>query len=254
VNVLQSRRNITALLVILGCVGVGGALIASSISGPPVSSARAGLPPSSPPESPTSVMGVMNVASDRSTLPPTTVITRIVARKTVKKASTRPSTTRATKAPPTRVTQGAAPKGAAPTQAIPKRLTVKAIGVNVPLFHLTLDKRGVLQPPANPMQAGWWKRNGSTVIVGHVDSKNAPAIFYRVRQLAPGDPITLETSDGVVTTYVTDRIQQVKKTNFPTDAVYRSGPGQLRLVTCGGRFDRKTGHYEDNIIAFATAT
>jgi LPXTG-site transpeptidase (sortase) family protein len=185
--------------------------------------------------------------------PPSTVVTRVVARKTVKQRATSPATTRKTKTPPTRAVQGAAPKGEAPTQAAPKRLTVKAIGVNVALFHLSLDKRGVLQPPTNPMQAGWWKRNGSVVIVGHVDSKSAPAVFYRVRQLAPGDAILLESSDGVITTYVTDRVAQVKKTNFPTDEVYRSGPGQLRLVTCGGRFDRKTGHYEDNIIAFATA-
>ncbi len=249
---LHSRRNLAASLVLVTCVGVGGALIASAISGPPVSSARAGLPSSSTPDTTTAIPASEDVgAATRAA--PTTIVTRVVARKTTKKAASRPTTTRATKAPPTKVTQEAATKGVEPSTAIPKRLVVKAIGVNVALFHLQLDKRGVLQPPVNPMQAGWWKRNGSVVIVGHVDSKSAPAIFYRVRELSPGDPITLETSDGVVTTYVTDRIQQVKKTAFPTDAVYRSGPGQLRLVTCGGRFDRKTGHYEDNIIAFATA-
>ncbi|MEU6076395.1 class F sortase, partial [Micromonospora sp. NPDC047074] len=43
------------------------------------------------------------------------------------------------------------------------------------------------------------------------------------------------------------------KDRFPTDLVY--GPNAaagLRLITCGGRFDRHIGGYVDNVVVFAT--
>jgi LPXTG-site transpeptidase (sortase) family protein len=170
-------------------------------------------------------------------------------------AAAAPSTRRPSPTTPSSTT--APPKTAkravkAPSAVSPTRLSVPAINVDVPLSHLKLDKAKVLQPPIDPRQAGWWQRNGSTVIVGHVDSKRGAAVFYRVRELKPGDTMTVSATDGSKITYVATKVEQVKKTKFPTDAVYRSGPGQLRLVTCGGAFDRKTGHYEDNIIVYAS--
>ena len=43
------------------------------------------------------------------------------------------------------------------------------------------------------------------------------------------------------------------KTKFPTARVfgYTSWP-TLRLITCGGVFDQRTGHYLGNIVAFAS--
>jgi hypothetical protein len=32
------------------------------------------------------------------------------------------------------------------------------------------------------------------------------------------------------------------------------GRAELRLITCGGAFDQSTGHYVDNIVAFAHLT
>ena len=52
--------------------------------------------------------------------------------------------------------------------------------------------------------------------------------------------------------FVVDRVEQYPKNAFPTEAVY--GPtfdATLRLVTCGGSFDRTSRHYRDNVIAFA---
>ena len=42
------------------------------------------------------------------------------------------------------------------------------------------------------------------------------------------------------------------KDRFPTAAVYGPTPGpELRLVTCGGVFDRVRNSYRDNIVVFA---
>jgi hypothetical protein len=49
------------------------------------------------------------------------------------------------------------------------------------------------------------------------------------------------------------RVEQYPKARFPTaDVYYPTLTPMLRLVTCGGAFDRKVGHYVDNVIVFAT--
>lgn len=49
-----------------------------------------------------------------------------------------------------------------------------------------------------------------------------------------------------------ERIEQHPKNTFPTEAVYGPRPDPvLRLVTCGGAFDRDQRSYEDNILVFA---
>jgi sortase (surface protein transpeptidase) len=90
------------------------------------------------------------------------------------------------------------------------------------------------------------------VIVGHVDSKRGPAVFYRLRELRRGDRIEITRTDGSVVTFVVDRLEQHAKTRFPTDDVYLPTlEPTLRLVTCDGAFDRFTGHYRDNLVIFA---
>ena len=45
---------------------------------------------------------------------------------------------------------------------------------------------------------------------------------------------------------------QVAKDAFPTASIYgKASYPSLRLITCGGPFDRATGHYLDNIIVYA---
>jgi hypothetical protein len=63
----------------------------------------------------------------------------------------------------------------------------------------------------------------------------------------------VERADGSRVEFVVSRIEQHGKAAFPTDAVYSPTAGsELRLITCGGAFDRSTGHYLDNVIVFAS--
>jgi len=91
------------------------------------------------------------------------------------------------------------------------------------------------------------------VILGHVDSKRGPAVFFRLRELRPGDRIDVQRADGSWVRFVVQRIAKYDKRRFPTDAVYYPTlTPMLQLVTCGGQFDATTGHYRSNIIVFAT--
>jgi sortase (surface protein transpeptidase) len=108
--------------------------------------------------------------------------------------------------------------------------------------------------------AGWYAPGprpgdpGSAVILGHVDSKRGPAVFYRLRELRPGDEIVVTRADRSTVRFVVQRTEQYDKLRFPTDEVYYPTlTSTLRLVTCGGQFDATTGHYRSNIIVFAGA-
>ena len=141
---------------------------------------------------------------------------------------------------------------------VPDRVLIPAIGVSAPVVRLGLNPDGTLQVPSVFAEAGWYGGSavpgspGPTVIVGHVDSTVGPAVFYRLGDLAPGSVVRLLMGGGARRRFVVTRVAEYPKSAFPTDVVYGSTAAPtLRLITCGGRFDRSTGHYVDNVIVFA---
>ena len=142
--------------------------------------------------------------------------------------------------------------------ADPVRLRIPTIGVDAPVDPLTLDENGVLPPPDNYEGTGWWRdgpepgERGPAVIVGHVDSYRGPAVFYRLSDLATGDRILVDLADDSTAVFVTQRIERYPKDAFPTQAVYGHTPdAELRLISCGGDFDRTARRYLDNIVVYA---
>lgn len=136
----------------------------------------------------------------------------------------------------------------------PARVQAPSVGIDVTLDLLSMTANKELEVPKDPDRVGWWrstKRQSPIVLVGHVDSLTGPAVFFRVRDMKRGDDIVLTLSDGTTRAFVVTSTEQVSKNSFPTNSVYRSGTGELRLVTCGGRFNRQSRHYVDNVVVFA---
>jgi sortase family protein len=143
---------------------------------------------------------------------------------------------------------------------VPVRLTIPKIHVSGSLDRLGRAPDGTIEVPSRWELPGWYAGGprpgdpGSAVILGHVDSKRGPAVFYRLRELRKGDQIKVERADGSSVRFVVQRTEQYDKQRFPTDEVYYPTlTSALRLVTCGGQFDATTGHYRSNIIVFATS-
>jgi sortase (surface protein transpeptidase) len=143
--------------------------------------------------------------------------------------------------------------------AVPVRVEIPRIGVASALDRLGRAPDGTVQEPTRWEVAGWYAPGtrpgdpGSAVILGHVDSKRGPAVFFRLRQLRRGDMVTIGRADGSSVRFVVERIEQYPKDRFPTDAVYYPTlTPALRLVTCGGEFDATAGRYRSNVIVFAT--
>jgi sortase (surface protein transpeptidase) len=114
-------------------------------------------------------------------------------------------------------------------------------------------------PLSKSAQTGWYDRGavpgepGRAIIVGHVDTKSGPAVFYRLHDLKPGDRIEVTRADRSVVAFRVDSVEHFDKANLPADRVYGdAGPPGLRLITCGGEWVGGRTGYADNVIAFAS--
>jgi LPXTG-site transpeptidase (sortase) family protein len=156
-------------------------------------------------------------------------------------------------APTTRAAAGTRPLG----------VRVPAIGVDatslVPLA--ILPATGELAAPADFDQTGWYAAGpvpgepGPAVIAAHVDSKAGPAVFFRLKELKPGDKVYVPRSDRVTVTFTVTGVERYPKNAFPTQKVHGPTPDRaLRLITCGGSFDYAKRSYRDNIVVYAVRT
>lgn len=154
-------------------------------------------------------------------------------------------------APAARVAETQAPK--------PQRLRIDSIGVSADIVGLGLNPDRTVEVPQNPAQTGWFSEGpvpgqaGSSVVLGHVDSVDGPAVFHGLDRLRPGDPIEVERSDGSVARFEVGRLATYANEDFPAQDVYAGSPDRpaLNLVTCGGEFDTERGGWQSNVIVFA---
>lgn len=176
-----------------------------------------------------------------------------------------PSTAAPSTAPPATVA-GGTPPAARPTPVPvtpPEPVSIRstAIGLESTIQHVGLQADdGGVDVPDFPV-AGWYRlgsrpgQAGPTVIVGHVDSRSGPAVFFRLRDLSPGDTVDVGLADGSWATYEVTGTQQFPKAEFPTFEVFGATPDDvLRLVTCTGEFDRDIRSYDDNLVVTARRT
>jgi Sortase domain len=141
----------------------------------------------------------------------------------------------------------------------PVAIAIPSLGVAGPLEDLAADPvTGELAAPDDPSRAGWYAAGvvpgdaGPAVVGGHVDSRAGPGVFFGLRGLRPGDEIEITRSDGRAVRFAVTAVAAFPKAEFPTAAVYGPAPGpELRLVTCGGQFDRTERSYRDNIVVDA---
>ncbi|HEY9377515.1 MAG TPA: sortase, partial [Jiangellaceae bacterium] len=119
---------------------------------------------------------------------------------------------------------------------------------------------GSLALPTDVARVGWYTSSrppgdkGPAVMVGHVDSVDGPAVFARLSRIQVGDVVTVENRGGSTpVSFAVWAVTRYPKESFPTQAVYGPTPdAELRLITCGGTYDRDSG-YSDNVVVLARA-
>jgi sortase (surface protein transpeptidase) len=138
-------------------------------------------------------------------------------------------------------------------------IAIPAVGVDARVVPVGLRADRTMEVPEVDL-AGWYEpgprpgKAGPAVIVGHVDSRRGPAVFFRLGELRPGDRIAVGQQGGAARSFLVERVERVPKEALPVERIWdRTHQPVLRLITCGGSFDRSTGHYRDNVIVYAGA-
>ncbi|MFI6154402.1 class F sortase [Kitasatospora sp. NPDC051170] len=142
----------------------------------------------------------------------------------------------------------------------PTRIRIPAIKVDAPVTGLGLTAaHQVATPPMDQRNLTGWYRDGASpgaagtaIVVGHADNRSGPAVFYRLGLLRPGDTVEVTRKDKRTAVFTIDSVKVFPKKDFPDALVYgaTADRAELRMITCGGRFDRGTG-YEANTVVFA---
>jgi hypothetical protein len=119
--------------------------------------------------------------------------------------------------------------------------------VNAPQFS-PADDRVIWISGQRVMSAALsWHENGRLRDVGEAHELFTFSGSVRMLRFSP---------DGALLAYQrANGIEVYDKNNFPGERVYGStGTPELRVITCGGVFDRRRGEHLDNIIVFGVLT
>nr|WP_078598920.1 class F sortase [Streptomyces davaonensis] len=155
------------------------------------------------------------------------------------------------------------PKPARKAAPLPRsratRLAIDFLDVDAPVVDLRLDREGRLPAPPDddPNLVGWYAEGpspgepGTAVAVGHLDTDTGSAVFAGLGELERGRRVEVRRHDGRTAVYAVDAVKSYEKDRFPNREVYGPrGRPELRLITCGGKYDRRSG-YSGNVVVFA---
>jgi sortase (surface protein transpeptidase) len=141
----------------------------------------------------------------------------------------------------------------------PVALTIPAIGVHSTVVGLGVGPNHQLEVPSDPATVGWYRGSsapgsaGAAVIAGHVTWAHEPTVFFKLGALRPGQRVLIRRADGRTAVFAITKLAQYDKGEFPTAKVYRPvDRPELRLITCGGRFDADRDAYTANVVVYGT--
>ncbi|MEV7893426.1 class F sortase [Streptomyces cyaneofuscatus] len=149
--------------------------------------------------------------------------------------------------------------------AAPRSVEVPSVGIDAPVVRRGLDQDGAIDPPPYdlPQTAGWYGKGtepgaeGAALLVGHVDTETRPAVFYGLSAVRPGEKVKVVREDGSVAEFTVDDVQVVTRERFDAEKAYGprvDGRAELRLITCGGKYDQKSRSYTANVVVSAYLT
>ena len=149
---------------------------------------------------------------------------------------------------------------AEPQPALPAELRIDRIGVRSTFEHLGRTPGGAMADPVGWDNVSWFNEGprpgevGNSAVAGHLDRPGgAPAAFWNLRQLTPGDRVSVITEDGEELVFEVTEIEQFHVNNAPTSKIFgRSDERNMNLITCAGNWDHSIGMYDQRLVAYTT--
>lgn len=141
----------------------------------------------------------------------------------------------------------------------PARIMIPSIAVDAAVEKVALAADGSMDVPKRSRNAAWYSlgprpgETGSATITGHVDSAyGGPAVFTDLREVKPGDAISVQDDTGAVTRFTVRKTRRYDASADATD-VFTSNDGgaHLNLITCVGAWDNRAKQYAERLVVFA---
>lgn len=149
--------------------------------------------------------------------------------------------------------------GYTPADDEPLSVRIPTLGVRAPVGPSGLNSDGSLAVPSDPALVGWYTPLGpfddvgAQVLTGHVSWQGTPGAFADLGRIEQGAVVEVVTGDGTVLAYEVTSVERVAKSRAPLAEIFDpTGEERLVLMTCGGEFNARVGHYADNWIVTAT--
>lgn len=144
------------------------------------------------------------------------------------------------------------------SRSTPSRIVIPKINLDTTFVQpLGLMPDKTVSVPESYTQVGWYSGGvspgevGPTVILGHVDSFEGPAVFYKLSKLEPGDEVQIAREDGTTAIFEVINTERYSQDAFPTELVYgKTNFAALRLVTCTGTFNKGKQRYSHNLVVY----
>jgi len=172
-----------------------------------------------------------------------------------------------------RTSQAPAPLTAVVSEApgVPVSVTVPGHHVDAEVSADPLNPDGSLYVPPDPRAVSWASQDvgpgssyGTTILVSHINYRGVAGAFADLADYRVGQVITVVLADGrrmhyavaappieVNKNQVGPRRQELFDQSSSYGLAGQPKSGRLLLLSCGGAFDNRTGHYESNIFVFA---
>ncbi len=141
----------------------------------------------------------------------------------------------------------------------PSRLQIPAINVDAPVNATGLLDNGEMDVPNDIVSTGWFGNGympgepGNSVIAGHVDGKNGPAVFYDIGKLNIGDEVLVTGDEGQELIFIVERVEVYPFDDSPIREIFGFSTGShLNLITCTGEYNKEGSFYEDRLVVYTT--
>lgn len=153
----------------------------------------------------------------------------------------------------------------------PVRFAIPRLYIDAPVIVMSRDESGSPMVPDRPDQVAWYDfsagpgHSSNAVFSGHVDWQTSagdpiPGVFYRLRELEIGDPISVVLADGAQLEYrVTGNVATAYDDSNVAKAMGSAAKDVITLITCGGTWLKDSskefgGVYSHRVIVRAERT
>lgn len=139
----------------------------------------------------------------------------------------------------------------------PERIEIPILGIDAHIEHVGLLENGQMDEPSNMEDIAWYEggympgEQGSSVLAGHVNSREGPAVFFDLESLEQGDEIIITGGEGEERVFVVQESLAYDRNDAPLQNIFGySYQSQLNLITCTGEFNQEAGTHDERLVVY----